>query len=175
MKKFKQMGKDSEKMVMAVGFSLLLLALFQYSSTKSKQYAMQGYSSNSQLRTHPTNIDANTNILSNNVPSQALGNNSSFASNEIPKAKGGSPVDLLPKDANSQWASLNPTGNGNLENVNLLPAGSLTGINTVSNTLKNANLQIRAEPSNPKMNVGPWQNSTIERDSKYQFGLKVDC
>ena len=126
-------------------------------------------------RTHPANVDANTNILSNNVPSQALGKQQFVCVERNPKAKGGSPGRSLPKDVNSQWASLNPTGNGNLENVNLLPAGSLTGINTVSNTLKNANLQIRAEPVNPKMNVGPWQNSTIERDSKYQYGLKVDC
>tara|TARA_A100001015_G_scaffold308070_1_gene405050 strand:- start:68 stop:604 length:537 start_codon:yes stop_codon:yes gene_type:complete len=175
MKKFKQMGKDSEKMAMAVGFSLLLLALLQYSSTKSRQFNMQGYKSNSQLHSHPTQVNNNQTILGDTLPSQALGNNGSFASNEIPKAKSGTPVDLLPNDTNSQWASLNPTGNGSLEKVNLLPAGTLTGINTVSNTLKNANLQIRAEPPNPKMNVGPWQNSTIERDSKYQFGLKVDC
>lgn len=167
------MGKDSEKMAMALGFCLLLLALLQYSSTKSRQFNMQGYKSNPQLHSQPTQVNDNQTILGDT--SQALGNNSLFASHEIPKAKSGTPVDLLPNDTNSQWASLNPTGNGSLEKVNLLPAGTLTGINTVSNTLKNANLQIRAEPPNPKMNVGPWQNSTIERDSKYQFGLKVDC
>ena len=175
MKKFKQMGKDSEKMAMAVGFSLLLLALLQYSSTKSRQFTMQGYKSNSHLHSHPSDLANNQPILGDTLPSHALGSNGSFASNEVPKAKSSSAVDLLPKDTNSQWASLNPTGNGSLEKVNLLPAGTLTGVNTVSNTLKNANLQIRAEPPNPKMNVGPWQNSTIERDSKYQFGLKIDC
>ena len=29
--------------------------------------------------------------------------------------------------------------------------------------------------ANPKMNVGPWQNTTIEHDDKFQWGLKVNC
>ena len=75
MKKFKQMGKDSEKMAMAVGFCLLLLALLQYSSTKSRQFNMQGYKSNSQLHSHPTQVNSNQTILGDTLPSQALGNN----------------------------------------------------------------------------------------------------
>ena len=75
------------------------------------------------------------------------------------------PEDLLPKDTNSQWAQLNPRGNGDLNNVNLLQAGYLYGINTVGSSLRNANLQVRSEPSIPKANVGPWNSSTIEPDS----------
>jgi hypothetical protein len=30
--------------------------------------------------------------------------------------------------------------------------------------LRNANLQIRSEPPNPQMTVGPWNQSTIEPD-----------
>jgi hypothetical protein len=74
------------------------------------------------------------------------------------------PADLLPKDTNSQWAQLNPAGKGDLANVNLLKAGYHIGIDTVGQTLRNANLQIRSEPPNPQINVGPWQQSTIEPD-----------
>ena len=74
------------------------------------------------------------------------------------------PADLLPKDTNSQWAQLNPAGKGDLANVNLLKAGYHIGIDTVGQTLRNANLQIRSEPPNPQINVGPWQNSTIDPD-----------
>ena len=74
------------------------------------------------------------------------------------------PEDLLPKDTNSQWAQLNPRGNGDLNNVNLLQAGYLYGINTVGSSLRNANLQVRSEPPNPQVQVSPWLNTTIEPD-----------
>ena len=74
------------------------------------------------------------------------------------------PAELLPKDSNSQWAQLNPSGKGELANVNLLKAGYHIGIDTVGQSLRNANLQIRSEPPNPQLNVGPWNSSTIEPD-----------
>ena len=72
--------------------------------------------------------------------------------------------DLLPKDTNSQWAQLNPAGKGDLANINLLKAGYHIGIDTVGQTLRNANLQIRSEPPNPQLNTGPWLQSTITPD-----------
>ena len=74
------------------------------------------------------------------------------------------PAELLPKDANSQWASLNPNGKGFLSNINLLNAGFNIGIDTIGSSLRNANLQIRSEPPNPQLNVGPWNQSTITAD-----------
>ena len=74
------------------------------------------------------------------------------------------PAELLPKDTNSQWAQLNPSGKGELANINLLKAGYHIGIDTVGQTLRNANLQIRSEPPNPQLNVGPWNQSSIEPD-----------
>jgi|TARA_B100001063_G_scaffold245066_2_gene279589 hypothetical protein len=74
------------------------------------------------------------------------------------------PSELLPKDKNSEWATLNPHGAGELSDVNLIKAGHHIGINTVGNTLRNANLQIRSEPPNPQQNVGPWNQTTIDPD-----------
>jgi hypothetical protein len=74
------------------------------------------------------------------------------------------PAELLPKDENSEWAKLNPMGGGDLQNVNLLKSGYHIGINTVSSSLRNANLQLRSEPANPQMAVGPWNNTTISPD-----------
>ena len=74
------------------------------------------------------------------------------------------PAELLPNDSNSQWAQLNPSGKGELANVNLLKAGYHIGIDTVGQSLRNANLQIRSEPPNPQLSVGPWNQSTIEPD-----------
>lgn len=75
------------------------------------------------------------------------------------------PSELLPNDSNSEWAKLNPSGSGDLQNVNLLSAGSLVGVDTVGNSLRNANQQLRSEPANPQLNVGPWNNTTIAPDT----------
>ena len=74
------------------------------------------------------------------------------------------PADLLPRDSNNQWGSLNPSGTGDLQGQNLLSATFLTGIDTIGNTMKNANLQLRSEPPNPQLNVGPWNQSTFAPD-----------
>ena len=74
------------------------------------------------------------------------------------------PSDLLPRDSNNQWGSLNPSGSGDLQGQNLLSATFLTGIDTIGNTMKNANLQLRSEPPNPQLNVGPWNQSTVAPD-----------
>lgn len=71
--------------------------------------------------------------------------------------------DLLPTDTNSIWAESTPT-TGSLENVNLLEAGYHIGVNTIGQTLKNANYQIRSDPPVPKFNVGPFNNPTVEYD-----------
>lgn len=72
--------------------------------------------------------------------------------------------DLLPADANSKWAQVNPAGQGDVANQNFLTAGWAVGINTVSGTLRNANLQLRSEPANPRTSW-PINNSTIESDT----------
>lgn len=73
--------------------------------------------------------------------------------------------DLLPKDAaDSKWAQINPSGSGNISDQNYLTAGYHVGINTVGQSLRNANLQLRSEIPNPQDAVGPWMISTIEPD-----------
>lgn len=74
------------------------------------------------------------------------------------------PSDLLPKDSNSQWASLNPIGNGQVAMPDLLQAGYHIGLDTIGQTLKNANLQLRSDPIVEKKDVGPWNMSTYEPD-----------
>lgn len=74
------------------------------------------------------------------------------------------PGELLPKDMNSVWAQQNPMGTGSLKGKNFLSAGSLIGVNTVGQSLRNANLQLRSEPPNPQVPVSVFNNSTIEPD-----------
>lgn len=84
--------------------------------------------------------------------------------------------DLLPKDAaNSKWAQANPAGQGSVTDKNFLNAGFLSGINTVGQSMKNPNHQLRSDPPIEKINVGPWQQSTIEYDVSRRFFEIGDC
>lgn len=75
------------------------------------------------------------------------------------------PEELLPLDAaNSDWAQVNPSGQGCVKNQNFLTSGYHMGVNSVGSTLRNPNLQLRSEPPNPREKVGPWMQSTIEPD-----------
>jgi hypothetical protein len=75
------------------------------------------------------------------------------------------PSELLPKDPNSTWAQQNPMGTGSLKGKNFLSAGALIGVNTVGQSLRNANHQLRSEPPNPQVPVSVFYNSTIEPDT----------
>jgi hypothetical protein len=75
------------------------------------------------------------------------------------------PEDLLPKSqAAADFDTQFPIGSGDLASKNFLTAGHNIGINTVSSSLRNANLQLRSDPFiEPKM-VSPFLNSTITPD-----------
>ena len=81
----------------------------------------------------------------------------------VSQQSGCNPADLLPKDNNSEWSKINPSPE--LNNPGLLDAGHHIGINTVGQSLRNANLQLRSEPANPQQQAGPWNQSTIAPDN----------
>ena len=153
-------------LIVAYGISIFA----NYLSSKG----MSGYEYNKMMPQQYKNTNGQ---MSGAVrPSEPLGQNEVFSSvNGVQTSMPGlpsscskpniqNPAELLPRDSNSQWAQLNPTGKGELANVNLLKAGYHIGIDTIGQTLRNANLQIRSEPPNPQLSVGPWNQSTIEPD-----------
>ena len=122
----------------------------------------------------------------NYAPSKPLGQNSGHASAagtvtdtyglppSCAKQQVVDPSELLPKDNNSEFSKLNPMGSGDLKNVSLLKAGWHIGINTVGQSLRNANLQLRSEPPNPQLNTGPWNQTTISADTMRR-PLEIGC
>jgi hypothetical protein len=74
------------------------------------------------------------------------------------------PQELLPNDPNSKWAQVNPMGQGDIAGKNYLSAGSLIGVNTIGQSLRNANYQLRSDPPNPQVKVSIWNQTTIEPD-----------
>jgi hypothetical protein len=157
---------------------LVILLLVAYSVSIFANYLYDkgnvGSESNQAMQQQYKNTNSQ---MSNSVqPAQPLGENEVFASangattsmpglpSSCSKPNVQNPAELLPNDSNSQWAQLNPSGKGDLGNINLLKAGYHIGIDTIGQSLRNANLQIRSEPPNPQLNIGPWNQSTIEPD-----------
>ena len=89
------------------------------------------------------------------------------------------PDDLLPQDKKNAVNSFNkdyPVSEGILKGVNFLEAGYQVGVNTVGQSLRNSNQQLRSEPPNPQVNVSPWQNSTIGPDlARRPLEMGEDC
>jgi hypothetical protein len=78
------------------------------------------------------------------------------------------PLELLPKDQQTIYAQQNPMGVGSLKGKNFLSAGALIGVNTVGQSLRNANLQLRSEPPNPQVPVSIFLQSTIQPDISHR-------
>jgi hypothetical protein len=149
----------SHHIIAVLGFIVLGIALYQYSTGKNvitdtmdvQTKFMGGKESN--IVAQPANPQGQNEQYAS-VSNMSSGNASAISD----------PKDLLPKDQHSEWAKLNPNSSNDLANVNLLKSGYHIGIDTIGNTLRNANLQIRSEPPNPTTKVSPWLQSTIEPD-----------
>jgi hypothetical protein len=125
----------------------------QSSSASGGSYAPYNGASNANVATSADNVASMSQLVANK-----------------PVAN---PSDLLPSDANNTWANLNPIGNADLKNVNLINPTQLVGINTQGSSLRNANLQLRSEPANPRMNTNsPWNISTIDTD-QFRKSLEI--
>ena len=101
---------------------------------------------------------------SNNVATSGVvqpGAENGYSSQHINQAS-----DLLPTDKNNKWTALNAITNepGGANVPDLLQAGYHIGLDTIGQTMKNANLQLRSDPYIPKTVVGPWNQSTFEPD-----------
>ena len=121
------------------------------------------------------------------LASEPIGNNETFLPVEGIRSAPSScypqntltPKDLLPQGKEEeieQWDENNPAQEGILKGVNFLDAGFHVGVNTVGQSLRNANLNLRAEPPNPRVQVSPWMNTTIDEDlTRRPLGTEGVC
>ena len=159
---------NSQNIFIGVIFIILFAALYSYSFSKTHWY--DGVDSQGSGTTKAGD-DASGNRAppsSSIIPSSAV--SSSYNSQSI-----ANPAELLPKDVNSKWSTLNPTvGSNNVAIPDLLDAGYHIGLDTIGNTRTNSCLDIRSCPLIPKTDVGPWNNSTIEPDiARVPFNIGV--
>lgn len=154
-------SKSFFNVILVLGLIILIVVMYNYNSKKTTKDNMYTYGSyEASGNSVPRNVvglvsnDSNDNYL----PVGGLSTNGNTCNQPI-----SDPMDLLPKDVNSQWSNMNPAS-ADLKNINLLSAGQLIGINTVGSSLRNPSLQERSEPVIPKTNIGPWNQSTIDAD-----------
>ena len=140
-----------------VVFLILLWALMNYSGSKS--LIQDGYTDSSSNRPNgvnaPPSVYATAAENTNVAPAAAPAYDFKSTTN---------PSDLLPQDHNSEWTALNPVNQGSAAMPDLLQAGYHIGLDTIGQTLRNPNYQLRSDPIIPKTDVGPWNKSTIDPD-----------
>jgi hypothetical protein len=148
-----------DKIIIVVALAILAYALFYYSSAKDIVMDLMEDGSDAKAQPDEKEMKADAPAPGAAVPS------SGYAVQPI-----ANPSELLPSslpaDQNSQWAALNPAAAnpGAIAMPDLLQPGYHIGLDTIGQTLRNANLQLRSDPIIPKADVGPWMNSTIEPD-----------
>ena len=114
---------------------------------------------------------------SNVTPSEQIGTNETYSGVEGEYNNQGkfpadcfprdqiTPSELLPGHSDNKWSDVNPMPDGELGEQNFLEAGHHVGVNTVGQSLRNANRQLRSEPPNPQVKVSPWMQTTIGPDT----------
>lgn len=149
-----------ERVIVFLIFLVLMWGLFTYSGSKTNIHDLMtdGTSAATPSTKAPASAGASA---SASAPSSATGVPSGYALQPV-----ANPSDLLPKDQNSQWSALNPNtmNQGNILMPDLLQAGYHIGLDTIGQTLRNPNLQLRSDPVIAKSDIGPWNQSTIEPD-----------
>jgi hypothetical protein len=177
----------SRNFIIFIVLLILILGFYLYSKSKSstKDYMGQGtYNSSgssssssysSAASSSPSSADSSSAYMQPQQP-PAMDAEKMITppqnSNQVVQPQGGyaqqpvaNPSDLLPADKNSQWSTLNPSlSQNNVIVPDLLEAGYHIGLDTIGQTLRNANLQERSDPVIPKQEISPWNNSTIEPD-----------
>jgi hypothetical protein len=156
-----------ERVVIIVVFLLLAYALYSYSGSKSLKLDTM------DTGVAPATTSAPAKVAVTAAPATAAPTPAATLGGYTAQSVA-SPQDLLPQDQNSQWAALNPVAQGNIAAPDLLQAGYHIGLDTIGQTLRNANLQERSDPVIPKSNIGPWNQSTIEPDLG-RVPLEVGC
>lgn len=152
------------RVVIILVFLVLAYVLMSYSYSKqwSRQDLMtnQNVASSASPATPPVGGGPSEAQLNPNAQIQS-GAAPDVSGAYFPKPTITNPQDLLPRDANSEWTTSAPSG---IQTPDLLQAGALIGLDTIGQTLRNPNLQLRSDPVIPKVDVGPFNNSTIEPD-----------
>lgn len=155
---------NRKEMIIVVIAVVVAIALLSYSDSKSR---VLGYEGNANIGSYSSATDAmakQPSMLETSAQYVVDAPPGASMANGLQLNPTTNPSDLLPSDSNSDWAKLNPTFSAGAT-PDLLQAGYQIGLDTVGQSMKNANLQLRSDPVIPKNDsISPWGMSTIEPD-----------
>jgi hypothetical protein len=146
-----------KELVLAVVVLLVAIALLSYSNSKS--FVMDGYQDGQ--RGALASYDPAQQPSMKEMPAQYV---SEQFVDEEPRDEGfgnyakkeiNDPSELMPSGSGWDAFTSNTT-------PDLLSPITLNGLDTIGQTNKNPNYQLRSDPIIPKQDVGPWMQSTIE-------------
>lgn len=146
--------------VLAIVAFVLLFLLFSYSDSKGN--IIDRMTDGTPVATEKT-VEIKQPPVQTHHVQQAPTVNTHGSGNSYSSQPVANPSELLPKDKNSEWASLNPLGVADgIQTPDLLQSGYHIGIDTIGQTLKNPSYDLRSDPIIEKKNISPWNMSTIE-------------
>lgn len=153
-----------DRIIILVVVVILGYALYSYSDSK---FTVRDQMETGNGGSVPQAVDS---------PQPSVSATSTASSGQVAQS-GATPQDLLPADVNSQWGALNPSAvnPGSIAMPDLLQAGQHIGLDTIGNSLRNANLQLRCDPIIPKQDTGPWNQSTITPDYGRSCANDIGC
>lgn len=153
---------NRKELVIAVVILLIAVALLYYSNSKS--FVMDGYE-DGQLgalasvdpRQQPSMREMPAQYVERfeEVPKMEEGMREEEAFGNYSKKEINDPSELMPSGAGWDAFTSNTT-------PDLLSPITLNGLDTIGQSNKNPNYQLRSDPIIPKQDVGPWMQSTIE-------------
>ena len=169
-------SENAKWIFVAIVVGIMFYSFMSYSNGKTSildNYT--GYDA-TEARRSGSDVNSNAPLIQNPEQVSAAVNTQSAAmsAGDYQLADTNNPGDLLPPDSNSQWSALNPSSNSAGQMPDLLNAVSRIGLDSIGQTMKNANLQLRSDPAIVKQSVGPWNNSTFEADN-IRTPLELGC
>ncbi len=79
---------------------------------------------------------------------------------------------MLPQEIEEDWFDVETLqSTKKIKGTHLIHPKIHMGVNTIGSSLKNATHDPRGDIANPKINVSPWNNSTIEPDTNLKNGM----
>jgi hypothetical protein len=163
----------TERVIILVVFLILGWALLQYSGSKSLN--VDSMETGAPVISTKPAIATEKQVPASSAPASSAPASSAPSASGAPSTSSATyssplsvkPQDLLPQDQHSQWATLNPVSQGNIAAPDLLQAGYHIGLDTIGQTLRNANLQ--EDP------ILLFQRHLLDHGIKAQLNLILDA
>lgn len=156
----------NQRVLILVIFLLLCFVLTSYANSKNSYASYEGFEEADETTDMMDGGDTDGEVVDESTEGQDGFHNMASAAAAVNK-----PSDLLPTNSNSELVGSFKTEDGQFPG-NLLESGAHIGLDTVSSSMRNANLQLRADPTIQKKSGCWWGESTIHPDPN-PVGLKA--